>query len=319
MHRVAILAMAGVVPFDLAVPCEVFSRTRTAGLDQPYQLRVCGETPTVRAGAFELQLHWSLDELAAAQTIMVPGLGSLDTPVSDAVLAALRAAAARGTRIASICTGAFILAAAGLLDGRRATTHWLAAAELAARHPLVRVDPQVLFVDNGQILSSAGAAAGLDLCLHMVRLDYGAHVAAHTARLSVMPLVRDGGQAQFIPHEPPAARAGFTPLLQWMEQNLHRPTGLAEIAARAGMSERTLTRRFREQTGTTVLQWLLTARIRRAQELLEATALPIEAVATAAGFESAATFRDRFQRMAGTSPSAYRRSFGNAAQSVAAE
>ena len=317
MHRMAILAMAGVVPFDLAVPCEVFSRARTADIEQPYRLRVCGETPTVRAGAFDLQLHWGLDELAAAQTIMVPGLGRLDAPISDAVLAALRAAAARGTRIASICTGAFILAAAGLLDGRRATTHWLAAAELAARYPSVQVAPQVLFVDDGQILSSAGAAAGLDLCLHMVRRDYGAHVAANTARLSVMPLMREGGQAQFIQHAPPSARAGFAPLLQWMEQNLHRPTGLAEIAARAGMSERSLSRHFREQSGTTVLQWLLTARIRRAQELLETTDLPIETIATAAGFESAATFRDRFLRIAGTSPRAYRRSFGNARPNAA--
>jgi transcriptional regulator GlxA family with amidase domain len=204
-----------------------------------------------------------------------------------------------------------VFAATGLLDGRRATTHWVAAALLAERHPEVTVDPDVLYVDEGQFLTSAGAAAALDLCLHMIRKDHGSAVAADAARLSVMPLEREGGQAQFIVHSRPPAPAGTTlePLLHWLEENADRDLTLDDIAARAGTSARTLNRRFREQTGTTPLQWLHRARIRRAQYLLETTSHPVERIATQTGFGSPTAFRDRFKRVVGTSPYAYRRTF----------
>jgi transcriptional regulator GlxA family with amidase domain len=203
-----------------------------------------------------------------------------------------------------------VLAASGLLDGLRATTHWLAAPALAARYPQVHVDASVLFVDNGKVLTSAGAAAGLDLCLHLVRRDHGAAAAADAARLAVMPLERDGGQAQFITHAPPSSGASLEPLLTWLTRNIKRPVDLEEMARQAATSSRTLSRRFREQTGTTPLQWLLTARVRRAQSLLETTDLSIEQIATEAGFAAAATFRDRFFRIVGLSPTAYRKAFG---------
>jgi transcriptional regulator GlxA family with amidase domain len=227
------------------------------------------------------------------------------------VLAALREAAAAGTRIVSICVGAFVLAEAGLLDGLRATTHWIAAELLARIYPSVEVQPDVLYVDNGQILTSAGAAAGLDLCLHLIRRDYGSAVAADAARLSVMPLEREGGQAQFIVHEHPPVPQGSTlePLLQWIEDNLSHEVTLGTMASRSGMSERTFSRRFREQTGSTPLQWLLRARVRRAQYLLENSDHTVERIAQQAGFGSPTAFRERFRRVVGTSPQAYRSAF----------
>jgi transcriptional regulator GlxA family with amidase domain len=310
MHRIAILALDGVVPFDLAAPCEVFGRARLPDGSAAYDVRVCGATREIDAGAFTMRVRWGLKALAHADTVVLPGVSDVSRPIPAAVVRAIQAAAANGARVASICSGAFVLAATGLLDGRRATTHWLAAAELARRHPAVAVDPEALYVDNGDVLTSAGAAAGLDLCLHLVRRDYGAAVAADAARLSVMPLERSGGQAQFIRHEPPAPDgASLEPVQRWLEQNLHRALGLEAIARKAALSVRTLNRRFHEQTGTTPLQWLLRARARRAQQLLETTAHSIEQVAARAGFGSAATFRDRFRRVVGTSPQAYRRAF----------
>lgn len=301
MHVIAVLALHGLIPFDLTIPCEVFGRV------PGYDIRVCGEARRIRAAHFDLAVPHGLDMLDGADTIIVPGITDVRGPVPAKVIAALQRA--RGARIASICTGAFVLAAAGLLDGRRATTHWLAAPLLAQRYPAIEVDPDVLFVDGGRILTSAGAAAGLDLCLHILRGDRGAAVAAEAACLAVMPPQREGGQAQFIRHGPATEGAGLAPLLDWLRRNLQRPLTLASIASRAGMSLRTLSRRFRDQTGTTPLQWLLTARVRRAQHLLETTTLGIEQVATRCGFESAASFRDRFGRVAGVSPSAWRRSF----------
>jgi transcriptional regulator GlxA family with amidase domain len=310
MHTVAVLALDRVVPFDLATPVEVFGRTRLPDGRSPYQVRVCAAAGEVDTGTFVLRAPWGLDALAEADTIMVPGVADATAPVPDAVLDALRRAAADGTRIASICAGAFVLAEAGLLDGLRATTHWLGAAGLARRYPSVRVDPDVLYVDNGAILTSAGAAAGMDLCLHMIRRDHGSAVAADAARFSVMPLERDGGQAQFIVHEPPAPDgATLEPLLRWMEEHLRRDLTLDDIAARAGMSTRSLNRRFREQTGTTPLQWLHRARVHRAQYLLETTAHSVDRIAAQVGFGSPTAFRDRFRRVAGTSPHAYRRAF----------
>ncbi|RKG70330.1 helix-turn-helix domain-containing protein [Corallococcus sp. CA054B] len=315
MHTVAIVALEGVVPFDLSIPTEVFGRVRLPGGGAGYAVRVCGVTPEVHAGAFRVKMQHGLGVLARADTIVLPGIADVSAPFPPQLLKALRAAARRGTRIASICSGAFILAASGLLDGLRATTHWLGTEELARRHPLIQVDPNVLYVDNGQLLTSAGAAAGLDLCLHLVRRDHGSAVAADAARLAVMPLERDGGQSQFITHAPPSPEgASLEPLLRWMEDHLHRPLTLPALARKAAMSERTLSRRFREQTGTTPLQWLLRARVRRAQHLLETTGQSVEAVAAEVGFHSPTTFREHFQRFVTTSPLAYRRAFRGGAR-----
>ncbi|MEU6732273.1 GlxA family transcriptional regulator [Streptomyces physcomitrii] len=312
MHTLALLALDQVIPFDLSTPIEVFGRTRLPDGRPGYRVRVCAARPEVDAGLFRLRAPWGLDGLRGADTVIVPGTADPAAPLPPEVREALRGAAAEGTRIASICSGTFVLAAAGLLDGLRATTHWLAAAELAAAHPRIEVDPEVLYVDNGQFLTSAGAAAGLDLCLHMIRRDYGSAVAADAARLSVMPLEREGGQAQFIvrpPHPPVPRGAALEPLLGWLEENLGRELTLAEIADRAGTSTRTLMRRFREQTGTTPLQWLHRARVRQAQHLLETTEHPVERIGAQVGFGSANAFRERFRRTTGVSPLSYRRSF----------
>jgi len=310
MHRVAIVATDGVVPFDLATPCEVFGRVQLPGGRPGYQVRVCGVARELDTGTFRIQVRHGLEELARADTIILPGTADPSAPVPDRLVRAVRKAAAGGTRVASLCSGAFLLAATGLLDGRRATTHWLATRELARRYPKVCVDPDVLYVDEGQVLTSAGAAAALDLCLHMVRLDYGSAVAAEAARFSVMPLERDGGQSQFIVHaSPPPDGSSLAPLLVWLEENLDAELALGDIARRAAMSVRSLNRRFREQTGTTPLQWLLRARVRRAQLLLETTAHSIERVATNVGFGSVTAFREHFRRAVATSPQAYRRAF----------
>jgi transcriptional regulator GlxA family with amidase domain len=310
MHTVAVLALSGVVPFDLSTPCEVFGRVRLAGDRAGYDVRVCGLEKEVPAGAFTLRPRWGLRTLAKADTVVIPGVADPLAPIPKAVVRAIRSAAARGCRIASICSGAFVLAATGLLDGRRATTHWLATDQLAQRYPHIAVDPNVLYVDNGQILTSAGAAAGLDLCLHLVRRDYGAAVAADAARIAVMPLERSGGQAQFITHQPPGGDGGsLEPSMRWIQAHLHQPLTLERLAGHAAMSTRTLSRRFAEQTGTTPLQWILQARVRRAQQLLETTGHSVEQIATEVGFGSAPAFRERFNRIVGTSPQRYRRAF----------
>ncbi|MFB7631127.1 GlxA family transcriptional regulator [Streptomyces sp. NPDC056149] len=311
MHTVAILVLDHVVPFDMAAPLEIFGRTRLPDGRRPYRTRICAPTPQVRTDGFTLTVEWGLDALAEADTVIVPGCSEQAGAPHPEALRALRAAAAAGTRIASVCVGAFVLAEAGLLDGLRATTHWIAAAELARRYPQIEVQPDVLYVDNGQILTSAGAAASLDLCLHMIRRDLGSAIAADAARLSVMPLEREGGQAQFIVHEHPPVPQGsaLQPVLDWIEDHLAHEITLKAMAARSGMSERTFSRRFREQTGTTPLQWLLRARVRRAQYLLENTDHPVERIAHQAGFGSPTAFRDRFRRVVGTTPQSYRTAF----------
>jgi transcriptional regulator GlxA family with amidase domain len=313
MHTVAVLALDQVIPFDLSTPIEAFNRTRLPGGRAAYRVRICAVTPTVDAGAFTITAPYGLAALAEADTIMLPGCADPTAPIPEPALDAIRAAAANGTRIASICTGAFVLAATGLLDGRRATTHWLAAGLLAERYPGIDVDPDVLYVDNGQFLTSAGAAAGLDLCLHLVRRDHGSAVAADAARLAVMPLEREGGQAQFIvADQPPTPRGSvLEPVLRWMQNNAEADLSLVDIAVHAGMSTRTLNRRFREQTGSTPLQWLHRARIRQAQYLLESTDHPVDRIAGQVGFGSPTAFRDRFKRVVGTSPAAYRAAFSS--------
>jgi len=307
MHRVAIIADDGVVPFDLSVPIEVFGRARLADGRPAYEVRVCADADEVDAGHISIRAPYGLDAAVEADTVVIPGAGDIDRSVPTAVIDSITAA--RG-RLVSICTGAFTLAATGRLDGRRATTHWAAAAELARRHPAVSVDPHVLFVDEGRVLTSAGAAAALDLCLHIVRRDHGAEAAAQAARSSVMPLERAGGQAQFITHEPPApAGASLQPLLAWLTDNLHTNLTVTDIAVHASMSTRSLSRHFRQQTATTPMAWLNRQRVRRAQQLLETTRRPVEQIGDLVGFTSPTAFRESFRQIVGVSPREYRRAF----------
>ena len=309
-HRVTILAFDGVVLGDLAAPLEIFGRVRDAYGEPCYEVRVCSPNPEVMSEHLSLKVPWRLSQMRHADTVVIPGIDNLEGSIPMEVIRSLNAALKRGARIASICTGAFVLAAAGALDGLRATTHWLAARKLACRYPAIRVDPDVLYVDNGRVLTSAGAAAGLDLCLHMVRCDLGSKIAANTARAVVMPLERSGGQAQFIIHEDPEDVDSMGPLLLWIEQNLEEPLSLSQLARHAAMSTRTLSRRFREQIGLPPAQWNIKARIRRAQQLLETTALPIEQIAERVGFRSTSVLREHFCAILGTSPLAYRHAFG---------
>src|SRR5256885_15865872 len=230
-HRVAVVAFDGVVLGDLSTACEVFGLAMRKDGRTAYEVRVCSESGDVESMHVALRVPWRLSSVAQADTVIVPGVNDVNRPVPASVLRAIRRASERGARVASICTGAFVLAATGLLDGLRATTHWLGAADLACRHPSIDVDANVLYVDNGRVLTSAGAAAGFDLCLHMVRRDLGADVAASVARLAVMPLERAGGQEKFIERAPPSdAHGAMTTLLTWMEQKLSREIPLSVIA-----------------------------------------------------------------------------------------
>jgi transcriptional regulator GlxA family with amidase domain len=308
---VSVLAFDGVVLGDLSIACEIFALARDRKAQPLYHVKVCGAGPIVKSAHVSLQIPWRLSSVNRADTLIVPGIRDLDRALPTAVLRAIRRAVDRGARVASICTGAFVLAATHALDGQRATTHWRAAAELARRHPLVEVDPDVLYVDNGRVLTSAGAAAGFDLCLHLVRRDFGADTAATVARAVVMPLERAGGQAQFIAHPRPPDDdpSSIGRLLPWLEKNLTARLELPVIARRTAMSVRTLSRRFRAQVGTTPAEWIARARVRRAQTLLETTPLAIERIAAESGFGSAAVLRQQFARVVGTSPVAYRRAF----------
>ncbi|MGE0218212.1 GlxA family transcriptional regulator [Mycolicibacterium sp.] len=314
MHRVAVLALSGVIPYDLSLAVETLGRVPLSNGENGYHLVVCGTEPVVAAGLFRIATDHGLEALADVDTIVVPGCHDVDVDTPADVIDALRSAHAAGTRIASICTGAFTLAAAGLLDGKRATTHWYAADFFRARFPAVQLDPDVLYVDEGQILTSAGAAAGLDLCLHMVQRDHGAAVAAIAAKLAVMPLHRSGGQAQFIvrnqlPVSVIGSRTELDAVLEWIEQNAHRDLTLAEIAEQAAMSIRTLNRRFQAETGQTPMQWVAGVRVRHAQELLERTSHGVERIGRDVGFTSAANFREQFRRLAGVAPQSYRNAF----------
>jgi transcriptional regulator GlxA family with amidase domain len=306
---VAVVAFDGVVLGDLATALEVFALARN-GEERPwYEVRACSQQPQIKSAHVTLQVPWRLSLLKSADTVIVPGIDNIDRPIPQELLRALRAAVSHRARVASICTGAFILARTGMLDGLKATTHWLAAQELARRHPAINVDPNVLYVDNGNVLTSAGTVAGFDLCLHLVRRDLGADVAARAARAVVMPLERAGGQAQFIVYEQPAVVESMGPLLLWIGQNVGNQLSLSTIARHAAMSTRTLSRRFLEQVGTTPVRWIAGTRVRRAQQLLETTSLSIEQVATAVGFRSASVLREHFGGIVGTTPLAYRRAF----------
>ncbi|MCU1426333.1 MAG: helix-turn-helix protein [Actinomycetia bacterium] len=311
-RTVAITVTDGTHPFEVAVACEVFGFARPeVGVDW-YRFLVCtaGDGP-VDAHNFTLASEFGLDDLAAADTVIVPAAPTGDAPVEPALVDALRAAYERGARMVSYCSGSFALAAAGVLDGRRATTHWLYADELARRYPEVQVVPDVLYVEDGPVFTSAGTSAGIDLSLHIVRLDYGSDIANAVARRMVVPPHRDGGQAQYVDLPVPTVDDGVVlgPTLDWIADHLDEPLTVDTMAMRAMVSTRTFARHFRAVTGTTPLQWLLHQRVRHARRLLETTTLSVDHVASACGLGSAANLRVHFRRAVGIAPNAYRRTF----------
>lgn len=315
-RRVVLVAYDGMTVFEFGVTCDVFGGewSRVFDLGVPwYQFAVCaagGRTVRVEGG-YQLQIPDDLSVLSGADTVVVPPAERADSLPAPEVLAGLRQAHAQGARVISLCTGAFVLAAAGLLTGRRVTTHWAECAELARRYPDLLVDPAVLYVDDGDLMTSAGSAASIDLCLHVVRLDYGAEVAARLARQLVVPPYRDGGQAQYIEAPLPLMPGAnlFTDTLAWMQQHLDEPQTVSELASRSAMSRRTFARRFEAATGTTPYQWLLRQRLQLAQRLLETSDLPVDSIALQAGFSTAANLRKHFGRRVRTTPQAYRHTF----------
>jgi transcriptional regulator GlxA family with amidase domain len=315
-HRIAILALDHVVPMDLGTAMQVFGST-----DGRYELRICtpgGKPVLAEFGLCEISAPHDLSILGDADTVVIPGIhggvpfteGTLPPGVGEK----LREVAGR-VRLISICTGAFVLAAAGLLDDRPATTHWRHASRFHRLYPAVKLDPDVLFVDDGDVLTSAGVTAGVDLCLHVVRRDFGADVANRAARRCVTPAWRDGGQAQFIERPvPQLAEASTSATREWVRSRLGAPLDLSKLAEHANMSVRTFTRRFREETGLSPGQWLISQRVERARQLLEATDLPVDRVATEAGFGTATAMRQQLHATVGVSPTAYRRAFRGAPQ-----
>jgi transcriptional regulator GlxA family with amidase domain len=314
MHTVALVVFDQVPPFEMAVPCEVFGIDRSDMGVPNYRLLVCAaeQGPLHTKAGFGIDAPCELSDLYEAQTVIVPAWRDVEETPPLALLEALQYSYQRGARIVSLCSGAFVLAAAGLLDGRRATTHWMYADVFAKKFPAVKLDPTVLYVDEGQILTSAGTAAGIDLCLYLVRLDYGAEVANVFARRMVVPPHRDGGQAQYVqaPVAPGPSEGPLTGTLAWACANLEEPLTVERLAAHARMSARTFARRFREVTGTTPLKWLLNQRILAAQRQLETSNVPVEWIARNCGFGTSATFRLHFKRVVGVSPTDYRKTFG---------
>ncbi|RKT24936.1 AraC family transcriptional regulator /AraC family transcriptional regulator with amidase-like domain [Paraburkholderia sp. RAU2J] len=312
-HIVAVVAFDRISPFHLSVPCVVFGEDRRGSGLPDFDLRVCAaETGALTTTAgFSIAVTHGLDALAEAHTVIVPSWRDPDEAPPAALLDALRAAHARGAQLVGLCLGAFVLAAAGILDNRPASTHWAWADDFARRYPRVRLDPDVLYVDDGNVMTSAGTAAGLDCCLHVLRKLCGAQAANYVARRLVVPPHRQGGQAQFVQQPMPPNLRGdrLSGLLDWLSGNLHLPHTLDTLAGRALMSRRTFTRRFRLATGTTVGAWLLAQRLARAQQLLESTDASVEAIAGNAGFGSAASLRQHFGEAFRTSPSAWRREF----------
>ncbi|MFZ3470098.1 GlxA family transcriptional regulator [Streptomyces sp. 4.24] len=316
-HRVVVLALAGLLPFELGIPHRIFGRAKDAAAGRPlYEILTCGLTPgRVPTDAdFDIHVEHGPELLATADTVVVPAsyeLGPVHaegrlTPELAAALAHIRP----GTRLVSICTGGYVLAAAGYLDGRRATTHWASAQHFQQLFPAVRVDPGVLYTDDGDVLTSAGVAAGIDLCLHIVRRDHGAAVANDVARRTVVPPHREGGQAQFIERPVPRPqRSATTAARAWVLDRLHEPLRLTDLARQEAMSVRTFTRRFREESGLSPGEWIVGQRVERARSLLEQSDLPMEQVAREAGFGTAQSLRKHVQAALGVSPTAYRRAF----------
>ncbi|MEV8510760.1 helix-turn-helix domain-containing protein [Dactylosporangium sp. NPDC051484] len=315
-HLVAVVALDGVVPFDLGTPTQIFGTARDEHGHRKYHVQVCspGGRPVATASGYRVAPDHGLELTERAGTVIVAGVHSggpvEDGTVDPLVAEALRNAHARGARVMSICTGAFVLAAAGLLDERPATTHWWWAERFRELFPQVKLDHDVLFVDDGDVLTSAGVGAGIDLCLHVVRTDFGSEVANRAARRSVVPPYREGGQAQYIERPlPRPADATLSATRAWAMQRLDAPLTLQEMAGHASMSVRTFTRRFREETGVSPARWLLRQRVDHARALLESTDLPVEVVARRSGLGTAAGLRQHLQNTIGVAPSAYRRTF----------
>lgn len=311
-RNVVTLLYDGLCTFEFAIAVEIFALPRPELIVDWYRFSTCSfdARPLRAAGGVRVLARGGAGALRSADTIVIPGWRDPDEMPPRALLAALRRAHDRGATILSICSGVFVLAAAGLLDGRRATTHWRYVDQLRAKYPRIEVEPDVLYVDEGSVLTSAGSAAGIDLCLHVVRRDYGAEVANQVARRLVVPPHRDGGQSQYVRspiREQPAE--GLAPVMEWAVRRLDKRLTIRELARQAAMSERTFARRFVDETGTTPHRWLSTQRLLAAQRLLETTDDSIDAVAAAAGFDTAETLRHHFRRAFGTTPTAYRARF----------
>jgi AraC family transcriptional activator FtrA len=310
-HRVVVLAYDQLCTFEFGIVVEMFGLPRPE-FDRWYTFTVCGLTgrPVRATGGVQIVPQRGLRALEQADTIIIPGWPKPLAPPSRRLVRALVAAHARGARLVSICVGSFVLAATGLLDGRRATTHWRFAEQMARDYPRVRLEPDVLYVDDGDILTSAGSAAGIDLCLHIIRKDFGTVVANSVARRAVVSPHREGGQVQFVDQPVgDAAHPWLSNLLRRVEKRLHERISIGELAAAAHMSTRTLARRFAATTGSTPLAWLTALRVRRAKDLLETTILSMEEIAQASGFGTAALLRHHFQTSVRLSPTAYRRQF----------
>jgi transcriptional regulator GlxA family with amidase domain len=315
MPVVAAVIDQGALTFDFAIPCEVFGLDRGDIVDPWYEFLVvgAGDRRVRTQTGFVIEAPHGLEALERADTIVVPGWSDPENEPSAALKDSLVAAYERGARLASLCTGAFVLAATGLLDDRRATTHWLYTERLRRRYPRVRIDPDVLYVAEDRLMTSAGTAAGIDLCLHLVALDHGLDVAATVARRLVMPLFRSGGQAQYVDTPIAPDPGGLSALLDWGRSNLEAGITVEDLAAQGSMSPRTLTRRFRSAIGIPPGEWLLRERLRLAQRLLERTDDPIEVVARRAGYDAPVTMRAQFAARLQTSPRAYRQTFRRAA------
>ncbi|WP_433022907.1 GlxA family transcriptional regulator [Kribbella sp. CA-294648] len=314
-HRVAVLALEPVVGFDLTIPPTVLGEATTPDGTRLYDVKICGldKTPIHAGAGFSLIPDHGVEALAEADTVIIPGT-YIHQPRHEGTLpddlAAALATIRPGTRIASICTGAFVLAAAGLLDGRPATTHWRRADAFRALYPKVLLDEDLLFIDDGDIITSAGLAAGVDLCLHLIRRDFGSEVANRSARHCVVAPWRDGGQSQFIERVvPDEGTDGTAPTRAWALRHLEEEITLSSMAARSGMSVRTFSRRFKAETGQSPGSWLLQQRVRHACHLLETTSLSVERVAEAAGLGTAASLRHHLRGEIGVSPLAYRKTF----------
>lgn len=308
MHTVALATAGHLLHLELGLAYEIFGNP-PADIESWYDVLLCGPGPA-QVGPFVVEPDAGLERLVSADTVIVPACADVDEAAPPELVDAVRAAHEAGARVASLCTGAFVLGAAGLLDGRRATTHWAHTAELSARYPLAEVDPDVLYTDNGSVLTSAGKAAAVDLSLHLIHLDHGASVANRVARRLVVPPHRSGGQAQFV--ATPVEVSGdhrLAQLLAWVLERLDQPLTVTDMARRANTSPRHLGRQFRAVTGQTPLQWLLTQRVRRAQELLETTDQSVSSIAVATGMGTATTLRRQFKRVVAVPPDSYRRTF----------